>query len=547
MTARQSIRRTLAIGLGLGLILTLFVDVAVLVVPIYDMQLYDRVLMSRNMDTLTMLSVACVVGLFFYGLLDFLRSACFAALSSLVARRLHGPALETGIRRAANGDKRIGPQLARDVGELQSFLASGSVAVPLDALCAPIFVLLLFILHPAFGWLAVAGIAGLIFAGTATELFVHPVLHRAHDRRRLADHRLARSLADVELTDGQGMLPAIARRWRGRYGRALLELCRAGTRAQLAGGFARSLRLALQAAVMAVGAILIVRGDTTPGSMMGANLMLNKCLGPFDHLVESCRSWLLARDAWQRIAMLLPAVVEVDHEPAPNGDEAGLVVREASLSLPSGKALLHELDFCLPSGTFALVVGPNGSGKTTLLRMLAGVIEPTEGEVRLGGKPVTGGPEIGYLPQSVGLMDTSIAHNIGRLAPDLDRVFEVARRVGMHDRIGRLPRGYETQLGGDGASLSGGMRQRVGLARALYCSPRLIILDEPDASLDSEGADALLRAIRSCCNEGAIVVATSHRPALRDAADTVLEMRDGRIVEPKAPNKPVRTRQLETA
>ena len=534
-------------GLTLGLVLTLFVDVAVLVVPIYDMQLYDRVIMSRNWDTLTMLSIACVVGLAFYGLLDFLRSACFAALSSLVAQRLHGPALETGIRRAAAGDRRIGPQLARDVNELQSFLSSGAMAVPLDALCAPLFVLLLFILHPAFGWLAIAGVAGLIFAGTATELFVHPLLKRAQEGRRLADHRFSRSMSDVELTDGQGMLPAIARRWRGRYGSALLELCRAGMRAQLAGGCARALRLALQGAVMAIGAILIVRGDTTPGSLMGANLLLNKCLGPFDHLVESCRSWLLARDAWRRIAVLLPEEDEAESEASATPGSAGLLVRGASLRLADGKALLRDLYLCLAPGTLALVVGPNGGGKTTLLRMLAGVVEPTEGAVLLDGRTVQGGPEIGYLPQSVGLMDASVAHNIGRLAPDLELVLAAARRAGVHDRIGKLSRGYETALGGDGAMLSGGMRQRVGLARALYGRPRLIILDEPDASLDGEGADALLRALRSCCAEGAIAVVSSHRPSLRDGADIVLEMRNGQLAEAKPPVSSVRPAQLETA
>lgn len=547
MTARQSVRRPLVLGLSLGLVLTVFVDVTVLAVPLYDMQLYDRVLMSRNMDTLTMLSAVCIVGLFFYGVLEFLRSACFAALASLVARRLHGPALETGIRRAAAGDRRIGPQLARDVNELQSFLSSGAVAVPLDALCAPLFVVLLFILHPAFGWMAIAGIAGLIFAGTATELLVHPVLKRAQERRRLADHRLSRSLSDTELTDGQGMLPAIARRWSGRYAGALDELCRAGTRAQLAAGCARTLRLALQGAVMAVGAILIVRGDTTPGSLMGANLMINKCLGPFDHLVESCRSWLLARDAWRRVALLLPEADAVGPEPAAATQTAGLVVDGVSLVLPSGKALLHDLDFHLAPGTLALVVGPNGGGKTTLLRMLAGVLEATTGTVRLDGEPIVGGLSIGYLPQSVGLMDATIAHNIGRLAPDLDRVLDVTRRVGVHERIGRLSRGYETPLGGDGGLLSGGMRQRVGLARALYGSPRLIILDEPDANLDSEGADALVQALRSCCAEGAVVVVSSHRPALRPAADIVFEMRDGRIAPAKAPLKPVLIVQRETA
>ena len=551
----QKVRLTLVLGFALALILTLFVDIAILVVPVYDMQLYDRVLMSRSMDTVLVLSLACAVGLLFYGIFEYLRSAAFLAIADTVAQRLNGPALEEGIRRAAGGDKRVGPQLARDVHEIQSFLASGAVAPPLDALCAPLFMIVLFILHPAFGFLAVAGIAGLVLAGLASETLLHPILHRAQEKRRSADHALSRGLSETELTEGLGMLPAIARRWCGRYGDSVVALGHAATTAELIAGSARLFRFVLQAGVMVIGAVLVIRGQTTPGSLMGANLLLSKTLGPFDHLIGSCRSWLLAREAWRRITMLLPtgtlALVEA---PAMGSDELqtevaadlGLLVCGADLLSAGGKFLLQDIDLTIAPGTLAVVKGLNGSGKTTLLRLLAGVERPTHGVVTLDGVPVRGGSTIGYLPQSVSLLDASIAANIGRLQENLSGVIEAARRSGVHEQIGRMASGYETALSGDGANLSGGMRQRVGLARALFGTPRLLLLDEPDASLDGEGSDALIRAIRRCCAAGAIAVVISHRPALLEAADLVIEMCDGRAIASPLPAA-TSISQLETA
>lgn len=526
MTTRR-VRRTLVLGFVVALGLTLFIDLAILVVPIYDMQLYDRVLMSHNMDTVLVLSFACAIGLLFYGVFEYLRSAAFLAIADTVALRLNGPVLEEGIRRAAGGDKRVGPQLARDVHEIQTFLASGAVAPPLDALCAPMFIGVLFILHPAFGFLAVAGIAGLTLVGISSETLLHPILHRAHERRRSADHALSRSMSETELTDGLGMLPAIARRWCVRYADAVSALSRAATAAELITGLARLIRFVLQAGVMALGAILVIRGHTTPGSLMGANLLMSKTLGPFDHLVGSCRSWLLARDAWNRIAVLLPATADLQPASLDRGADPGLVVRGAELLSASGKPLLQAIDLNIAPGTLAVVTGRNGSGKTTLLRLLSGVAVPSRGSVLLDGVPVRGGPAIGYLPQSISLLDASIAANIGRLQDDLAGVIKAARHTGVHEQIGRMASGYETALSRDGGNLSGGMRQRVGLARALFGSPRLLLLDEPDASLDGEGSDALLHAIRRCCAAGAIAVVISHRPALLQAADLVIEMSDG--------------------
>ncbi len=528
MTSRLGLDRTVYGGLALALALTVFVNAAILVIPIYDMQLYDRVLMSRNFDTLTMLSLACVVGLLFYCVIDFLRSACFLAIAQDVGNKLEGPALERSIRQAARGERSAGLQLSRDVEEVRSLFGSGRVATPLDAICAPLFIVVLFMLHAAFGYLALAGVAGLVLANLAAERLVGPKLLAAQDRRQAADHALSRSIAESDLTEGQGMLPAIAGRWCDRYALAIAQLARVASSAQGVAAFSRLFRLLLQAAVMAVGAVLIVQGKTTPGSLMGANLLLSKCLGPFDHLVESCSTWHKARGAWRRLRQL--EVVAPGSESADGEQSApGLTVTGVGFRTAEPGVILEDVSFRLEPGTFAVLTGPNGGGKTTLMRLLAGVAVPTAGSVLLDGRPVQDNQSIGYLPQSVSLLDGSIAENIGRFAPDLGAVVDAARRSQIHEVVGRMARGYDSLLSNNGGPLSGGMRQRIGLARAIYGGPRLLLLDEPDANLDGEGVAALLTTILKSCDDGMTVIVISHRRAMREAADLVLEVRDRRV------------------
>ena len=229
-----------------------------------------------------------------------------------------------------------------------------------------------------------------------------------------------------------------------------------------------------------------------------------------------------------------------------DGAELGLLVCKAELHAADGKPLLQNINIHIAPGTFAVVSGRNGSGKTTLLRLLAGVTPPSRGSVLLDGAPVRGGSAIGYLPQSVSLLDVSIAANIGRLQDDLAGVIEAARCTEVHEQIGRMAGGYETVLSANGGNLSGGMRQRVGLARALFGESRLLLLDEPDASLDGEGSDALLRAIKESCAAGVIAIVISHRPALLEAADLVIKMSSGSLTTSFPPVQPAAP-QLEIA
>ena len=526
-------RRALALGLGLALFLTLFVDVAVLAVPLYDMQLYDRVLLSRNMDTVAMLSVACGAGLAIYGALDYLRSAALVAIADAVGAALGPAVLEAGVRRSVGGELSAGAEAMRDLGEIRGFLASGAVTAPLDALCAPMLLAVMFLLHPAFGWLGVAGCSFLTVVGIATDALVRPATARAAKQRAEAGHHLAAGLREADLTEGLGMFAALTQRWARRHAAALDGMRAAGERADGVAAGAKIARFVLQGGVMALGAVLILGRQASPGSLMGANLLLGKVLGPFDALVSSWRRWIAAGVAWRRIAVLLAAPEGAAERAEVVPGEAGVVLRDAGLQHPTlRRPLLRDVTLDLRPGTATALVGPNGAGKSTLLRLIVGLVPADTGAVRLDGVPVgcCDRRRIGYLPQGVHLLDGTVSDNVARFeAAPAESVIAAAEAASVHAVIGRLRQGYDTIIGQGAPTLSGGQKQRVGLARALHGGPRLLVLDEPDASLDHVGEEALLRAIHDARAAGAVVVVATHRPALLAAMDLVVTVRDGTV------------------
>jgi ATP-binding cassette subfamily C protein len=527
-------RNALHAGLALAFFLTVFVDVAVMVVPIYDMQLYDRVLLSRNMSTVAMLSIACGVGLAIYGILDYLRSATLVTIADRVGRALSVPVLEAAVERGMHGDSSAGAEALRDLGEIRSFLSSGAVSTPLDALCSPLLLTVMFMLHPAFGWLGLVGISILTIVGIINDLAVRPAVTAAAAQRARAGQQLATGLGEADLVDGLGMFPALARRWAARHGAALEQMRHAGERSQRVAVISKIARLALQSGVMAMGAVLIISRQASAGSLMGANLLLAKVLGPFDSLITSWRRWIEAYAAWQRISLLLGTM---DPHIGANSEvvieEAGLVLNDVSYSAPTtGRPILQAISVALPPGTATALLGPNGAGKSTLIRLLVGVLPATEGVIRLDGVPVVSGDRgrIGYLPQGIHLLDGTISENVARFeAAAAGDVIAAAQAANVHDIIGRLRHGYDTRITRSVSLLSGGQRQRVALARALYNGPRLLVLDEPDASLDQEGEEALLAAIDTARASGTVIVVATHRPRLLSRMDYTLTLCDGRI------------------
>ena len=537
-------RRDIAAGLAIAAVVTLFITAAALTVPLYDMQLYDRVLQSRNMSTLTVLSLVCLAGLAIYAILDMLRAAAFLAVAQALQRRLHAPVLHEAVRRGFAGLPSAGIEIIRDLSDLRGFIATGALAALLDILAAPLLLGVLYLLHPAYFWLALGGASALLLFGLLGDLCTRAAVQSASAQRTRLGNDLARALGDSEAIEGLGLLPAIARRWAASEAIAATALRHAHDHAHLIAGAAKLVRFALQSGVMVLGAVLILHHETTPGSLMGANLLLNKLLGPFDQLVGSWRQWLAARASWRRLRALAPTPAA--HAADAGDATVGLTLRDVGYAAPSsGRPILHGLSLHIRPGRAVAIVGPNGAGKTTLLRLIAGVLPATSGTIRLDGMPIAAidRVRIGYLPQAVGLLRGSIADNIARFTPAApEHAVAAARTAEVHDLVGRMRRGYETEVHDTSAAVSGGQRQRLGLARAVFGSPALLVLDEPDASLDHTGDAALRAAIAAVRAAGGIVVLTTHRPQLLGIVDDIVTLRAGRIDIPGRPDiLPVRT------
>jgi ATP-binding cassette subfamily C protein len=545
-------RRTLGWGALLALLLTLFIDGGALVVPLFDMQLYDRVLQSRNMDTVAALAVACALGLLLYALVDALRGALFALLADRWFARIAPALMAALVDRHAAGAARGGAELVSDLARMRGFLGAGGLTVALDGLCSPLLLAVLFLLHPAFGWLAIAGAALVLLLGVLTDTLCRAEIVAVDAARARLSQTMRERLASGELINALGMLPAIVRRWAASQTVLLRRTARVHARDNLIGGGGRVLRLGLQAGVMVLGAVLIVGGESSPGALMGANLLLNKFLNPYEHLVSGWRQWTLAHASWRRVMAALAAAVPTpavasDTAGAPPAGltvagltvagltVAGLTVAGVTLRDGAGRALLDGVSFRLAPGAAIGLAGGNGAGKSTLLRVLAGAVPPDAGTVRLDGAAVPGdGAAIGYMPQDNGLLDGTVRDNVARFrTADPEAIVRAATQAGAHEMIGRLSRGYDTALRGEGAGLGAGLSrgqaQRVALARALFGAPRLLLLDEPDASLDHEGEQELLRAIRAACARSAIVVVATHRKPLLASLDRVITLEHGRI------------------
>lgn len=525
-------KRALRFGLLAGFCCSLLQ----LAVPLYMMQVYDRVLGSGNLDTLLVLTLLVAGALAVHALLDVVQAEAFAAVGHRAARAATVPALRAAVLAAARGGQAKPSQALRDVAEIRAFAGSPHVPAPLEAALSPMLLLVLFLLHPAYGLVALAG--ALVLAGLGWLASRRTVPPTREANRQLVQGTAALEVAarSAEAIGPMGIMRHLAARWDAWSRDHLAQVEEAGRAARHVAALARALRLALQAAVLCTGAVLVLDHAASPGSMFAASLITFRAVAPFDRLVEAWRAWASAREAWERVEAL------VTHEgpgrergmlPAPSGPLA----LERLTYVPAGldRPTVRNVSFTVAPGEAVAVVGPSGAGKTTLARLAVGSLEPTQGAAFLDGHNLwhwgpSLGDHVGYLPQSVGLMEGTVAENIARMGPvRWDDILEAARRAGAHDMVGRLPRGYDTPVGEAGALLSGGQRQLIALARALYREPRLLILDEPNANLDHSGDQAVARAIQHAKGWGAAVLLVTHRPGLLASADRVVLLREGMV------------------
>jgi ATP-binding cassette subfamily C protein len=514
------------------------VNLLMLTGPVFMLQVYDRVLASRSEATLV--ALFGLVGFLYAAMvvLDHARARLVARIGARLALRLEAPVFHAAQRLQA---RRPGDPLARaapqDLDTLQRWLASPVFLALFDAPWTPAYLALIFVFHPWLGWLAVAGGVALIGLAVLNQAFVRGRLASAGDLAQAADRQGEAFRAEVGTLAALGMQQAAFARWAGLRGRALAATLDGSDRAAFFAAASRGLRLFLQSAMLALGAWLVLRGELGAGAMIACSIILGRALAPVEQAVGQWGSLQAARSGWRRLGALLALADEEPGRLRLPRPEGHLAVRELVVVPPGeGRATLREVSFDLPAGRVLGVVGPSGAGKSTLARALVGAWPAVAGVVRLDGLALDAweggalGRALGYLPQRVTLFDGTVAENIARLQPDAppEAVIAAARAAGAHEMILGLPRGYDTQIAGGGAGLSGGQLQRIGLARALYGDPVLCVLDEPDAHLDHAGMAALGATIRALKSRGATVVVMAHRPAALAACDELLVLDAGR-------------------
>ncbi|WP_394114946.1 type I secretion system permease/ATPase [Xanthobacter lutulentifluminis] len=515
------------------------INVLALTGSFYMMQVYDRALTSGSIPTLIALSVLALGLYMFQGAFDLIRSQILVRVGARFDRSVAPIAHKVVVDMPRLGFSTTeAVERGRDVDTVRNFLGSSGPGAMFDMPWVPIYVGFVYILHPWLGMLVLGGALVLTVLALASEV-VSRRLATATRKAALVRNTIADSNArNAEVLKAMGFAGEAVERFR----RANLEHLALQTRSNditgVFGAISRVLRMVLQSATLGLGAYLTMRGDMSAGAIIAASVAGGRALAPVDLAIGNWRSFVAARQAYGRLRETIVALGKLPERTELPPPAASLKVEKITVAAPgNGQVLLSEVAFELKAGQAAGIIGPSAGGKTTLVRAVTGIWPCLRGAVRLDDAEIAHwtedaiGRHLGYLPQNVCLLDASVAQNISRLASVRDdaAVVEAARAAGVHEMILRLPDGYQTQLGAEGAALSAGQRQRIGLARALYGNPFLVVLDEPNANLDSDGEAALKEAILGIRARGGIAIVVAHRPSALAAVDLVGVVQNGRL------------------
>jgi len=532
---------------------SLAMNLLLLAPPLYMLQVFDRVLTSRSGETLLVLTIAVALALITMAALDVVRAYLLGALGAALDRRLGPEVLDGLLTQAGRLGSREHANALRDVHCVRSFFSGSGILALFDAPWLPVFVVVIALFHPLMGAMALAGAMAMLTLAFFNERMTRKPLERSQNEGRRAARFIDTSVRNADVVNALGMLPAVVRRWTELNEAALAEQARATRSGTALSALTKFTRQFIQSAMLALGAYIVLEQQVTAGVMMAATILLGRALAPVEQLVAGWRALVEARAAWRHLSELSasrPSGEPATALPAP----AGRLVAENLVFGIRGtpRPIIRGVSFSLGAGEALGIIGPSASGKSTLARLLIGVWRPATGAVRLDGADLAAwpreslGPHIGYLPQDVELFPGTVARNIARLGePNDAQVVRTAQRAHVHELILRLPQGYDTELGEAGA-LSPGQRQRIALARALYGDPRVVVLDEPNASLDHDGEQALLATLHGLKEEGVTIVLVAHRPSLLGGADKVLVLREG-AVEAFGPRAEILSRVVRRA
>lgn len=519
-------------------IFSFFVNLLMLTGPVYMLQLYDRVLSSRALETLIALSILVVFLYGMMGILDYARGRVMGRVAARLQARLDKRVFDAVVRKSAVVKDESTATGLRDLEIVQRFLASPVFTAFFDLPWTPLFLFAIWIFHPWLGALAIAGTLVLVIITIVNQIMTRRPAQRAGAATVAAEDVLEQIRSESEMVCAMGMREAAYRRWQRSRDLALSDQI---LTSDLGGTFTtitRTFRLFMQSAMLGLGAYLVLMSDLTPGAMIAGSILLGRALMPIEQVIGQWAFVQRAMQGWRALAELLGQV----RPPLPKTQlprpKARLEVQGLTVIPPGDQQpAIRNVSFNVSPGSAVGVIGPSGAGKSTLARALTGVWRPAAGYIRLDGASLDQfedevlGQHVGYLPQRVQLFDGTIAENIARLSdkPDDEEVVKAARRADAHEMILRLPDGYDTRVTAGGGRLSGGQMQRIGLARAMYGDPVIIVLDEPNSNLDNEGSEAVNLAIRNFRAEGKSVLIMAHRPAAIKECDLILMLEGGQV------------------
>lgn len=522
-----------------------FMNILMLLLPIYSLQVLDRVISSHSYETLAVLTFITVVAFIAYGGFSLIRSFVLNGVVEFLDAKLAPRLLSIAVTRASIGHIANAGQAQRDLQQVKGFI-HGGLPVLLDIPWSLMFILVIYMINPVLGFLSVAGVVVLLGFALINEFATKKPIDDAQENSIQSMQIADISAKNSEAIEAMGMMPQIISNWKHHADIGNNYQRIAFSRASIIQAMSRTLRMIIQIAVTGIGAYLALKNELTVGGMIASSILVGRALAPFEGAIGVWKTLVNARDSYHRIDGMLTTMPQLRGEmelPRPSGQ---LIAESAFFQPPNTPGIIKNVNFTLNAGESLGIIGPSAAGKSTLAKLIIGILPTTHGAIRLDGAETFKwnrehlGPHVGYMPQQVDLFNGTIKDNIARMQLDTspEKVIEAAMLAGCHEMILRLPQGYETEFMQGNLSLSPGQRQRIGLARALYGRPQFVVLDEPNINLDGEGERALVGALARIKQLGITYIVVAHRPSIVGNVDKILMLRNG-VVESFGPRDEV--------
>ncbi|MFT6220554.1 MAG: ATP-binding cassette subfamily C protein [Rickettsiales bacterium] len=510
-------------------IFSFFINILMLATSIYSLQVLDRVLSSNSMETLLMLSLIMIVVYVILAFLQIIRSFIFTQVSNWLDSKLSSPLLESSITFEA---KTKGSQNLRDLQSIKSFITGQAVTHLFDAPWAIVYFIVIFFIHWINGFVVLSGAAILLILALLNEKLTKKWIEKSNEINVLSMRKVDVISRNAEVVKAMGMKGDLTNSWQKINGELTKITTSLGVRSAIITNITKSIRLLIQMSVMAVGAILVMKGKMSAGGIIATSILTGKALAPFDQAVTIYKSLLNTKKSYSRLAESLKTFEEKEEKiqlPQPQGQ---IDLDKIFYKIPqTDQMIIKGVNISIKPGEIIGIIGPSGSGKTTLARLIANVLTPDKGSVRLDGSDLKNqdseeiGKYVGYLPQDVELFEGTIKDNIARMKEkaESEEIIEAAKFAGIHDLVLKLAKSYESNA----INLSAGQRQRIGLSRAFFGKPKFVILDEPNSNLDSAGDIALMNTISNAKKAEITTIVISHRPTILNIVDKILVLHDG--------------------